>query len=326
MKFFLVKRYHPEYKSLWNDFVKHSKNGTFLCQRDFMEYHQDRFEDASFLIFKDEKLVAVFPANRKNELIYSHQGLTYGGLIINKDTSFKTVLIAFKSLLETCQSSGIHEMILKPTPRIYHSHPSDEIDYLLFKLQAELIRRDLTLAIDSRQPIEISSSNRKRGLKKSQKNELLVKEEVDFESFWNTILIPNLKEQHGVEPVHTLEEIAFLKSIFPNNIRQFNVYKDDVIVAGTTIFETNQVAHAQYISSNNDKQELGSLDMLFHHLIHKVYKNKAYFDFGICNENQGKQINSGLQEWKESFGARNISHDFYSIFTKNHSYLNDVLI
>lgn len=326
MKFFSVKQYHSDYKLLWNDFLKDSKNGTFLCHRDFMEYHQDRFEDASFLIFKDEKLVAIFPANRKNELIYSHQGLTYGGLIVGKEASFKTILNAFKSLLEMCQSLGMHEMIIKPTPRIYHTHPSDDIDYLLFKLQAELIRRDLTLAINLNQPIEISSSNRKRGLKKAKKNELIVKEETDFDLFWNVILISNLEEKHGVEPVHTLEEITYLKSKFPNNIRQFNVYKADKIVAGTTIFETPNVAHAQYISADANKQELGSLDMLFNHLVQDVYKDKVYFDFGICNENQGKHINSGLQSWKESFGARSISQDFYSIFTKNHSYLNDILI
>ncbi|MFL0352236.1 GNAT family N-acetyltransferase [Xanthomarina sp. GH4-25] len=326
MKVFSVKKYGPEYKSQWNDFLKHSKNGTFLCHRDFMEYHQDRFEDASFLIFQDEKLVAIFPANRKNELIYSHQGLTYGGLIVGKEASFKMVLNTFKSLLETCESFGMHEMIIKPTPRIYHTHPSDEMDYLLFKLQAELIRRDLTLAINTAQPIDISASNRKRGLKKAQKNNLLVKEESDFNLFWNQILIPNLKAQHGVEPVHTLEDITKLQSNFPNNIRQFNVYKDNTIVAGTTVFETETVAHAQYISANNNKQELGSLDILFHELIHEVYKDKAFFDFGISNENQGKQINSGLQSWKESFGARSISHDFYSVFTKNHSFLNDVLI
>ena len=326
MKVYSVKKYHPEHKSLWNNFLKESKNGTFLCHRDFMEYHQDRFEDESFLIFKDEKLVAIFPANRKNELIYSHQGLTYGGLIVGKEASFKVILKAVKCLLETCQNLGIHEVILKPTPRIYHIHPSDEIDYILFKLQAELIRRDLTLAIDTKQSIEISSSNRKRGLKKAQKNNLVVKEEANFDLFWNQILIPNLDEQHGVKPVHTLEEITYLKSKFPNNIRQFNVYKENIIVAGTTIFETDNVAHAQYISANNDKQELGSLDLVFHHLIHEVYNDKVYFDFGICNENQGKHINSGLQSWKESFGARSISHDFYSIFTKNHIYLNDVLI
>lgn len=326
MSDFKVVTYSDKNFQLWNQFVQNSKNGTFLCHRDFMEYHKDRFQDQSFLIFKNKKLVAVFPANIKNHIIYSHQGLTYGGLIVAKNSTFKTTLQAFKALLETLEEIGVEELIIKPTPRMYHVQPSDEVDYLLFKLKAQLLRRDLSLAIDTTQPIKVSSSNRKRGLKRAQKNEVFVKEEQDFEGFWNQILIPNLEEKHGVEPVHTLEEIRYLKSKFPKNIRQFNVYKDNSIIAGTTVFETEKVAHAQYISANHTKQEYGSLDFLFHHLIHEEYKSKPYFDFGVCSEKNGQQINSGLQAWKESFGASSISHDFYSVFTKNHHFLNDVLL
>ncbi|MEO8933946.1 MAG: GNAT family N-acetyltransferase [Xanthomarina sp.] len=326
MSYFKVVTYSDNYRQIWNDFICNSKNATFLCHRDFMEYHQDRFEDTSFLIFKNEKLVAVFPANIKNDIIYSHQGLTYGGLILRENTNFETVLEAFKTLLQTLEDKGIQELIFKPSPRIYHTHPSDEMDYLLFKLHAQLIRRDLSLAIDTKHPILIFSSNRKRGLKRAHKNNLFVKEEDNFETFWKEILIPNLQEKHGVVPVHTLQEITYLKSKFPENIRQFNVYKDQQLVAGTTIFDTKNVAHAQYISANHTKQELGSLDFLFDYLIHQVFNSKPYFDFGACSENKGQQINSGLQAWKESFGANSISHDFYSISTKNHVYLNDILL
>ena len=44
-----------------------------------MDYHKDRFEDYSLMVFKDEKLVAVLPANRVEDKLFSHQGLTYGG-------------------------------------------------------------------------------------------------------------------------------------------------------------------------------------------------------------------------------------------------------
>ena len=61
-----------------------AKNSTFLFHRDFMDYHQDRFDDYSLLIFKKEKLIAVFPANKIDEILYSHQGLSYGGLVFYK--------------------------------------------------------------------------------------------------------------------------------------------------------------------------------------------------------------------------------------------------
>ena len=89
--------------------------------------------------------------------------------------------------------------------------------------------------------------------------------------------------------------------------------KDGEIVAGTTIFETKQVAHSQYIARNQEDKSYGSLDFLYMHLLDEVFKDKAYFDFGISNENQGKNINEGLHRWKEGFGARIITQDFYEI-------------
>ena len=76
-----IKKYHKNDYKIWNEFIAHAKNATFLFHRDFVEYHQDRFEDFSLLVFEDEKLKAVLPANIKENLVYSHQGLTYGGLV-----------------------------------------------------------------------------------------------------------------------------------------------------------------------------------------------------------------------------------------------------
>ena len=113
---------------------------------------------------------------------------------------------------------------------------------------------------------------------------------------------------------------------FSKNIRQFNVYKDGNIVAGTTIFETEFVAHSQYISGSEEKNELGSLDFLHLHLINNVFNDKKYFDFGTSNEQQGRHINKGLVFWKERFGARTITQDFYSINIENSNNLDTIFI
>ena len=290
-----------------------------------MEYHQDRFDDNSLLIYKNDKLIAVFPANKKNDTLYSHQGLSYGGLIFQKKTSFKDALESFKELLSFAKSEGFKTLNLKLIPKIYHEYPSDEIDYFLFLVNAKLIRRDVSSTIENKNQLKIQS-NRIEGKKKAENQGLTIKEKTCFKGFWNKILIPNLEERHQVKPVHSLEEIELLHTKFPKNIRQFNVYKDDEVVAGTTIFETNHVAHVQYISANNEKQQLGSLDFLFEYLINSVFKDKEYFDFGISNENQGQNVNRGLLFWKEGFGARTIVYDFYEIdLSKNHN-LDSVLI
>lgn len=97
---FSVKRYTAEDKFLWHQFMETSKNATFLFQRDFMEYHADRFTDHSLLVLKKGKPVALLPANIADNTLYSHQGLTYGGLILHKKVKLKEVAAIFSSVLQ----------------------------------------------------------------------------------------------------------------------------------------------------------------------------------------------------------------------------------
>ena len=320
-----IRKYQPSNKSTWDNFVKKAKNATFLLQRDFMDYHSDRFDDHSLLVYNNEKLVAVLPANLKDGVLHSHQGLSYGGLVLGLKTTFQETLLIFQSILIFVETEGIAILNLKLLPKIYNRLPSDEMDYLLFLTNAKLTRRDLSSCVSNENRLKIESSNRLRGIKKGVKNELLVREESSFDSFWKDVLEPNLKQIHDQKPVHSLDEISLLKSYFPQNIRQFNVYKEEEIVAGATVFETAEVAHAQYISANELGRKTGGLDFLFNHLL-SHFSHKKYFDFGISNEAQGMKVNKGLISWKESFGGRGITHDFYEIKTENHHLLNDILI
>ena len=326
MKKYCIQKYCSDNYHLWNEFVAHAKNATFLFHRDFMEYHSDRFQDFSLLIF-DEKntLKAILPANRVEDVLHSHQGLTYGGIVIHEKTKLSDFISIAKSILEFLNAQQFQKINFKEIPTIYNQIPSDELQYLMFLMQGNLIRRDVLSVVDLKTNFSFSR-DRKNGIKRGVKNDIIVKEESNFELFWNEILTPNLEAKHQAKPVHSLEEIQYLYSKFPKNIRQFNVYQNDKIVAGTTIFETDLVSHSQYISGNSDKNELGSLDFLHDYLISNVFKDKKYFDFGISNENQGQNINQGLLFWKEGFGARTIVQNFYEIETKNYTLLENVLI
>ena len=64
-----IVKYTVEQKNNWNDFVKNSKNTHFFFQRDYMEYHSDRFEDFSLMILDEtDKLIAILPANVKEDM------------------------------------------------------------------------------------------------------------------------------------------------------------------------------------------------------------------------------------------------------------------
>ncbi|MCZ8198626.1 MAG: GNAT family N-acetyltransferase [Flavobacterium sp.] len=326
MKNYIIRQYKKEDKAIWNTFISNAKNATFLFNRNFMEYHSDRFEDFSLLIFDEsEKLVAVLPANRVEEIVYSHQGLSYGGLVLQSKIKLNEVIYIVQNLLSFLEENSIKKLHLKLLPTIYFKKPSQEIDYVLFLVNAKLVRRDVLSVIDLKQQSEYSDS-RKRAIKKGVSNNITVKEDNNFELFWNEILIPNLALRHNAKPVHSVEEIRLLKSNFPENIRHFNVYFGEKLIAGTTVFVTDNVAHSQYMSADESRKEFGSLDFLHDYLIRNVFQDMHYFDFGISNENQGMNVNSGLIYWKEGFDASSVAHDFYEVDTKNHNLLNTVLI
>lgn len=322
---YIVKKYEQKDYKIWNDFIAQSKNATFLFHRDFMEYHEDRFTDFSLLVFEDQKLVCVLPANKTREIIHSHQGLTYGSLVHKEQTKLATIIAVFQAILFFLNENKFEKLYFKTLPSIYHLKPAEEILYALFLSQAKLVRRDSLSVLDLSQE-NVTSKIRKRGFQKAISKKMEIREEADFELFWTEILIPNLDKKHNAKPVHSIEEINYLKSVFSDNIHQFNVYSGNKIVAGTTVFETKTVAHCQYISKNEDQENLGSLDFLYHYLINDKFAHKRFFDFGISNENQGKNLNEGLSYWKESFGASTIVHDFYEVETANYNKLSTVLI
>jgi hypothetical protein len=308
---FSIEHYNKSLKQEWNEFVVNSKNGTFLFDRDYMDYHSDRFEDHSVVIRESNKIIALFPANCSENKIYSHQGLTYGGLIIGIDIKTPEFIILFKQLLCYLNEQGLTDLVYKSIPSIYHRIPSEEDQYALFIENASLTRCDTLSVIDMNHRLAMQS-RRLRGVKKARKLGIKIEESESWKEYWS-ILEVRLSDKHDALPVHSLEEILLLKTKFPKNIRLFTAGNEDQIMAGIVIYETETVVHCQYIAASAEGQKFGALDILFFELIETIFSTKRFFDFGISNEDDGKTLNKGLIKFKEGFGARTLAHRFYHI-------------
>ncbi len=304
-----IERYTAAQQKAWNGFVSVARNGHFLFDRGFMDYHADRFEDASLLIYNDETLCAVLPANRNGEALHSHQGLTFGGFVVDGTFGAPQMLACFEALQTYMAHNSLTSLHYKPLPHIYACQPAQDDLYALFRAGAVLTRRDVTTTIDygNRGPI---SKRRQRGIKKAQNNGLSFSESLDYATFW-PLLSSILAARHSSVPVHSLDEIVLLASRFPQNIRLFTAKKQTQIFAGVVIFETERVVHAQYICVCEEGRLCGALDGLFSHLIDFYSLTKKYFDFGISNEQNGKILNEGLVTQKEEFGGSSVVHDMY---------------
>ncbi len=322
---YTVKRYQVSDLTLWNAFIAQSRNGTFLFERHYMDYHADRFADYSLLVYKDATLVAVLPAHQDGQAVYSHWGLTYGGLVLPLRIHSTDVVGVFRAILLYLQEQDIQLLHLKELPSFYATGFNGELAYLMQLCKATCTRVDLLATLDLQLPLKLSKS-RKESIRRGAKNGLVIREETDFSGFWNQLLIPNLAQRHQAKPVHSLAEITYLQQQFPKQIRHFNVYQNEELVAGTTVFCTGKVAHPQYVAGNAQRSENGALDYLYHHLITSVYQHCAVFDFGISNERQGRVINAGLQFWKESYGTQSVAQHFYQVETAAYANLDSVFI
>lgn len=266
-----------------------------------MEYHSHLFQDFSLLIYKGEKLLAVLPANIVDGVVYSHQGLTYGGLVLPFQINFETVSEICQALLTFLKANAVESLQVKELPLPYHKTLAHEVTYFLEKYGVT-IATQMVLAVDYSQTIPFHKTKLKY-YRQGQQKGLEIRKETNFESFWNTVLIPRLAEKHTAKPVHSLQEITLLHSRFPDNIYQYNVYFEDELLAGITIFETDQVVKSQYGATTPKGEKLRAFDYLFVSLIKKYQHQKKYFSQGTVTEKNELGYNEGLLKQKQELGC-----------------------
>ena len=316
-----VTRYTPKNHQTWNEFVKQSRQGTFLFDRNYMDYHKDRFHDHSLMIYYKDKLYALLPANEvvsasNNEIpqkeLVSHQGLTYGGLLTCNKMTAELTCETFEAIGNYLKQEGFSKLTYKAIPWIYHKIPSEEDLYALIHVgKASLSAREISTTILLQNKLSFSEQ-RRRGVNKAKKNSLIIRQssQEDVFAFWN-ILNNNLQQKYHTRPVHSNEELQLLMSRFPENIIGYSVLKDEEVIAGTIIFITPQVIHTQYIGASEKGKEEGALDLLFDYLINQKKWNAPYFDFGKSTEDRGNYLNTNLIHQKEGFGGRGVAYDTY---------------
>lgn len=313
MKKYSIRPYQESDYELWNTFVSAAKNATFLFHRDFMEYHKERFEDFSLLVFDKVKLVAVLPANRVDNKVYSHQGLTYGGLVYASKLKIEKIEVILDLLFDFFKSKRIEHFYLHPIPSFYLGQGNAAIDFFLMKRGAQLYRKEMNMVAHLHQEIPISKSKLKH-FRRTEVLGLRVVEETNFQPFWEKILEPRLAEKYDAKPVHSLAEIQLLQERFPKNIKQFSAYLEDKIVAGITIFEFENGVKSQYGATSKKGEKYRALDFLFISLLDVFQKRgKHFFDMGIVNDSGEKGFHSGLLQQKEELGCTVWNQDFYKI-------------
>lgn len=313
----VIRSYEPTMKGEWDRFVESSRQRSFLLTRDYMDYHSDRFADESIMAYSDSgKLLAMLPANRDGDTLWSHQGLTYGGWItLVSGFDAAAMLEVWHAAAGFYRASGVRDVYYKPVPWLYHVVPAEEDLYALFRAGAEMVGCGVSSVIRLDSPLPFNENSR-RNLKKAQRAGLVVDEAAGFGPFWR-ILTDVLALRHGCAPVHSLNEIELLASRFPDNIRLYTVSgRGGELLGGTVVYVTETVAHLQYIAASEAGRECGALACLFAELIRRfqsLMPAVRYLDFGISTEQSGRVLNEGLHRQKSGFGGRAVVYPMYHL-------------
>ena len=307
---FQIRRYTAACADEWNRFVAESKNGTFLFDRRYMDYHADRFEDHSLMFYDGSRLLAVLPAHLSGDTLCSHNGLTYGGLLMSRRLTVVQTLRLFRELNECLRAEDIHHVSYKCIPWIYHRLSAEEDLYALYhECRARIVARDFATNIFLSGGMRWDRV-RRRGVIRARKAGVSIECSDDYAAFWE-VLTQNLLSKYGVRPVHTLQEIELLHSRFPENIRLYQALRDGEVLGGVVLYVSPQVVHAQYSSATPEGKKLGVIDLLYDRIF-SDYRDYPYFDFGRSTEQpDGSGLNEQLVFQKEGFGGRGLCYDIY---------------
>lgn len=301
-----LKKYNQDYRSIWNEFVDKSKNGLFMFDRNFMEYHSDRYQDNSLMFFEDDDLIAVLPLSVHGNELRSHGGLTYGGFITNENMKQQKMLKCFELLKEYMSSHGFSQLLYKTIPYIYHKYPADEDLYALFRHEANIFKIEPATVIDLTRRYKISKGH-KALISRAKREGATIEISDDFETF---IALENevLLAKHNTVAVHNADELKLLRGRFPNGIQLVVTKHNGIMIAACLLFVYDNAVHTQYLAANEFARSIGGLSLLIKTIIDRFSGEKQYLDFGISTENNGFFLNEGLIDQKQYFGGRTVAY------------------
>lgn len=315
----------------WDKFVmSDSVNGTFLQTRNFLNYHPlGRFADKSLLFVKGNNIVAVLPANICEEdngkILYSHQGSTFGGLVLGK--AFKKIsnLEPIMQLLDDyLLSNRIAEIELKMTSLLYSPEETALLDYFL-QLYNYSVTYEMGYYIDFGSYADDIESNFtasiRRHYRSSLKTEFTFRElqtNAEIGEFYD-VLCENY-QKFGKLPVHTLDELLYFKNMcLKDVVRFYGVFQDDIMAAGSMVFRfAKKVFHTQYLACRHDMLQLFANNFLYRNLI-VVAKELGFskISFGTSTLYQGKVLNKSLAQFKEGFGTKEYINSTFKKILRN---------
>ena len=309
-----INKYEKKQLDEWDQFINASNNGTMFQKQRFINYHIDRkFVDNSLIIKNNNNIVAVLPAAIKNNILYSHPGSSYGGLVLAKKTEFSVINDIIQELDNYCKNKKLKSIFLINSPSIYHKEVDDSLDYLLqwnhFRKKEIYISHAVNIN-ETVSVLDLLKKRKRRYLNNDDGlNALEFKESNEFDLFYDILL--KSKEKFKTKPTHSLEELYQLKKIFPEQIKLLLTMKKDSVVGGSLMFFANKKISLIFYNTILEELRNSQISMLQLYKCMEISKQLGYqmVDFGVSHTpeaNDPMAPKLSLIHFKEQFNARGV--------------------
>jgi hypothetical protein len=302
-----IKQYDYSLKYEWDQFIENSEVSSFLLKRDFIEYHSDKYDEISLMVYNDGKLNIIIPGCKLDQTYSSFHFLTYGGIILSQNYKFTEIESSFQHVLSYIKENlNFKKFTIKRIPYIYYRKPNEDDLYLLFKNDFKLIGRQLSSSL-SLSNFQIPSK-KKYNYRKCLKNGIKL---IECDSSENLMEIMNFNlKKYKKKSVHTFKELNYLKSKFLNEICFYEAKLNNEVLGGCIIFKVNSCIHIQYMCSSDIGRKNRVIDFIVNKLI-EIYSNYEFLDYGISTEDNGNVLNYNLLNAKRELGFNAICYDIY---------------
>lgn len=310
----VARPYRPEDADAWDRFVERCPQGTVLHTRRFLAYHGERFLERSLVIERDGAWVAAMPAGAwpdQPEVVASHPGSTFGGLLLPKLGDTALAEEAFAVAAEELQRRWQAERLDVRLPLAHLSPQPDESQlHALFRLGATLDRVDLWSAIQLDRDFKRSH---RRNARKGRKAGVTTAFETAPEAYeeFHALLSQNLRAKHDRSPVHSEADLLDLRERIEADQRLFVArLPDGSLGAGTWLLRHREgVFHTQYLASAAHAQQMRPMEVLLDDLVDRLLEEGARcVSFGASSVERGRVLNPGLHRFKSKLGGGAVAH------------------
>lgn len=276
----------------------------------FLSYHKAigiNWSTAALQIVDDNRNVigcmpiAIEGREPKTLAVSSHSGTVFGGLR-TLDSSPEGIQNSYKSIIDFLTDEiGATQLEIRLPPELVYPESAVHawsLWSLGMRIETSYLGRAINLHTNT-----TPNRLRKRSLLRARRAGVSVGQRERLSQEIYGVLWENRVSRHGVEPLHTLDDLSRIEELIPDLCRVFTATHDGHICAGGILFVDRKYVALQYLFRSRCAEGTASQDAVVAAIVDGFQGEHEWLLLGTSTEpmHQHQLVNQGLDAYKQSW-------------------------